>query len=351
MRQILFLTAFPTPSTLKDGMFQRVQNIDNLFAQTSRTFLDVKIRSYFNKEINTPEPNVTEYKLNALIHFFLIFKLIKNTEIIYLHSIHGAVWTFIQLCFSKKKICLDFHGVVPEENLIEHKKFYYYYFMFIEWISVRIASQVIYVSKAMELHFLNKYPFISRNSMVYPNYANIHKDHIPNENKTDDDNKKTVFIYSGNLQSWQNIDELLELILLYQFVPNYHFIILTGQPDTFRKKILKYNIQIDKIEINSVESEEIDKYYYRAHYGFILRSDHIVNRVANPTKMIEYLLFGIVPIVKLANIGDFMDYPYEYLSVEKFDQNLKPRKSSINQSIAKKLLNEKEDLYSFIFES
>ncbi|MFD0939091.1 glycosyltransferase [Pedobacter boryungensis] len=348
MKEILFLTAYPTKKTLKDGMVQRVKNIDDLFTHTPRIFLDVKIRFYFSKQVCEPAEYVKEYKLNAVIHFFLIWKLIKSADIIYLHSIYGAVWTFIQLSFFKKKICLDFHGVVPEENLVINNKFYFYYFNFIERISVRLATHVIHVSKVMERNFTHKYPFITKNSMVYPNYTNIRKDHIPLDFGKKEIGSETTFIYSGNLQSWQNIDELLELIHSYQHVPHYRFIILTGKVEQFKKRILKHHIQLDRIEINSVNSDEIDQYYAKAHYGFILRSNHLLNRVANPTKMMEYLLFGITPIVKSVAIGDFNDYDYEYINVKEFNEHLLPKKSIVNQNIALKILSEKEDLVEFV---
>ncbi|MFI5451830.1 glycosyltransferase [Pedobacter sp. UC225_61] len=348
MKQIIFLTAYPTTNTLKDGMVQRVKNIDNLFIQTPRVFLDVNIRCYFNKQVCEPTDNVKEYKLNALLHFFVIWKLIKAADIIFLHSVYGAVCTFIQLCLFKKKICLDFHGVVPEENLVINNRFYFYYFKFIEWVSVRLATHVIYVSKVMEQNFVQKYPFITKRRMIYPNYTNIKQDRIPIKFNNANTGNKTVFIYSGNLQNWQNIDDLLKVIHQYQTVPNYHFIILTGQVEQFKKKIVKHHIQLDRIEINSVNSDEIDAYYARAHYGFILRSDHLLNRVANPTKMMEYLLFGITPIVKSVAIGDFNDYQYEYININEFNEYLLPKKSTINQNIALKILNEKEDLVEFV---
>lgn len=76
-----------------------------------------------------------------------------------------------------------------------------------------------------------------------------------------------------------------------------------------------------------------------AHYGFILRDKHILNRVAAPTKMVEYLFFGIIPIVKYEEIGDVLKLGYEYISYKSDLSNLEPKKSKKNENIAMTLLN------------
>lgn len=348
LKKILFLSSYPTNQTLKDGMVQRIKNIDEIFLNHPRLYVDVKFWSNFKRSVSEPEQNVTEYKLNAFMHFFFIGKLFRSSEIVYLHSIYGLIKVIVQLSISKKVICLDMHGVVPEENLIENGKWHFYYYKLIERVAILLATRIIYVSKAMQQYFVEKYTNISKVDLVYPVFANITPDRIPLNLHSNIVEGDTVFVYSGNLQSWQNIPEILDLIQRYQQVANYRFIILTGYPNAFKKKLLQRRINLERVEVICVNSDEIDQYYRKAHYGFILRSDHLVNHVANPTKMIEYLLFGLVPIVKSSNIGDFDTYPYEYVTASDFNDKLKPRKSQVNQDIAFKILTEKENLSAFV---
>lgn len=56
--------------------------------------------------------------------------------------------------------------------------------------------------------------------------------------------------------------------------------------------------------------------YQTAHYGFVLRDDITVNNVACPTKLVEYLQYGILPILLTPNIGDFAARGMEYLPLE-----------------------------------
>ena len=53
--------------------------------------------------------------------------------------------------------------------------------------------------------------------------------------------------------------------------------------------------------------------YPRCSYGFVLRDDIAVNNVACPTKLIEYLQYGIVPILHTERIGDFAALGMQYV--------------------------------------
>jgi len=64
-------------------------------------------------------------------------------------------------------------------------------------------------------------------------------------------------------------------------------------------------------------------------YGFLLRKDHVVNRVSTPTKMNSYLSAGIIPIYTSAveafeeniDLGDF-ELKFNNLNIEEIVSNL-----------------------------
>jgi hypothetical protein len=78
-----------------------------------------------------------------------------------------------------------------------------------------------------------------------------------------------------------------------------------------------------------VDKAGLVHHYARADLGFVLRSESIVNRVACPTKLIEYMRFGIVPIVISPKIGDFEDYGYQFVTLEEFEQGIIPSRSQL----------------------
>ena len=54
------------------------------------------------------------------------------------------------------------------------------------------------------------------------------------------------------------------------------------------------------------------------HLGFVLRDDVLVNRVACPTKLLEYIQYGVLPIVLSDAIGDFKELGYKYIGLDDF---------------------------------
>jgi hypothetical protein len=78
-----------------------------------------------------------------------------------------------------------------------------------------------------------------------------------------------------------------------------------------------------------------------ANFGFIQREDHLLNRIANPTKLVEYLYFGMRPIVWSADIGDFVQMGYEYVSIDALDLAGRAQaKSELNRKISLRLLDD-----------
>lgn len=109
---------------------------------------------------------------------------------------------------------------------------------------------------------------------------------------------------------------------------------LTGKPNYFKEPLEKIGIhENNSISIKSVSPLELESYYKESHYGFILRDDILVNRVACPTKLIEYLGYGINPIILSEKIGDFEDFGYEHIRLDQFNTALKAKKSTKNIDI------------------
>ena len=153
-------------------------------------------------------------------------------------------------------------------------------------------------------------------------------------------------LYSGGIQEWQNIDLMLEVIA-NNLSSGIHYTILTGDKKVFEQKIKKKGIDHKYISVDRREPSVLWKDYLKADYAFILRDDNIVNNVANPTKMIEYLFYGLVPIILSPNIGDFKEMGYEYLALGNFDVRLlkKPDNLSVvNQDIARKLYENNQSI-------
>jgi hypothetical protein len=245
--------------------------------------------------------------------------------------------------------------VVPEElRYFGENIFSYYHMNLVEKIlfSTNYLT-VICVTNKMISHLKNKYKKFRGEFILY----NIFPNHLTNNNIKinsiiNEKENNTTFIYSGSCALWQKTDLMLDVIK-ENLCENYTFIILTSNIIEFEKSIKQKNIPKEKIILKTVNPEDLISYYENTDYGFLLRDDNIVNRVANPTKLIEYLASGITPIVLNPNIGDYIENGYEYISITELNPNriLQKYKSEKNRSVAQKILedNLKIDLLKIIF--
>jgi glycosyltransferase involved in cell wall biosynthesis len=351
---ILFLADYPNSSNIKDGMMQRIAAVDLFFAESKRTYLSVSIlrnRKYTITKCN----NNTIIKLNLLMHFLKLYReLRKNYQTVYIHSVYNCmpIYVYSKLCWWKKKktnIILDVHGIVQEELFLANKKIQSWIYGMIEVWAFKNSRKVIFVTQKMKSFLLSKHRYFDGKSLVYSIYPKMTENISINKNLLQDiDLNKLIVIYSGNLQQWQNIELMLNTIRK-NLSRRIQYIILTGDIKGFQQRLDKKGLT-GWVKLLSLTPQELPNIYRIAHYGFILRDEIPVNLVANPTKLIEYLYFGMVPIVLCEKIGDFFEMGYEFVHINDYSPDIKKRKSETNKRIAKQIeiSNKNSDILSFI---
>lgn len=205
-----------------------------------------------------------------------------------------------------KKVIHWFQGIAPEERIMMGKGSLFsrmaaikYYIM--EFILLRKPFLFFFVSQAMKEHYANKYKQnLNERSIIMPCYnipLNIQSFMVEGKYNT------PSFVYAGGILNWQCVKESLELYNAFKkYCVNATFTILTKDSE-------KANALIEEVGANDVFvkfvplellQEELSKY----KYGFILRREHIVNKVSTPTKMNSYLSAGVIPIFTTA-VADF----------------------------------------------
>lgn len=113
----------------------------------------------------------------------------------------------------------------------------------------------------------------------------------------------TVFVYSGGTNKWQMCSETIELYSrIEKNMPDSFLLILSHDIATFENLTEKYGIK--RKMIKSVDYCEMPKYLDACDYGFCIRQNSIINKVASPTKLLEYLARDVVPIMS-DNIGEY----------------------------------------------
>lgn len=344
--KLLFFASYPNNETIKDGLHQRIKSIDDECINMERTYLEISIKRNTIKYCEHKN-NLAIYKLNLFIHFYLILKIITKFKYIYFHSIYYFI-PLLLFNLKNKFLILDVHGVVPEEIEYTGKKCESKWLSFVEKRCFSIASKIICLSDAMRDHYRKKYPEISYkkyvikpiiNNNVFRKISLSEVTAIKSELKYGEDD--VIFMYSGNLALYQNIELMLELSKkINANHGNCKFLFLTNDILTLQLKVNESSLT--NATVLSVLPDKISAYYQISNYGFILRDDHILNRAASPTKMTEYLYYGLVPIVKSENIGDFLALDYERLTIPELlsKETFSPYKSKKNAEIVHKMVND-----------
>lgn len=213
--------------------------------------------------------------------------------------------------FCKKrgiKFVFDCHGTAPDEVYMYHNNFFGY--IFSKWLRkeqgkvVSEAALTVTVSyKQKELLSLQQQKWA-----ILPMLPSNHFFVLPNKREKirkllGIDDGTSVFVYSGQNQKWQMSRETIKFYKrIEDSTQNCFLLVLTGQVDSF--KLLCDEEKIKHCLIMSVPYSDMPCYLDACDYGFCLRADHIVNRVASPTKVMEYLVRNVRPI--LTNyVGDF----------------------------------------------
>jgi GT2 family glycosyltransferase/glycosyltransferase involved in cell wall biosynthesis len=335
LKGIVFFGGYPYPAREKDGYFQRIKTIDELFTDRWRIYIDHMPVEGKNSWYDRPAPNVIVFHvMNHRYHWFM--KLITTLaalkcRTIYFHSVlrmHDSKFgKFMKFPFVKKVI--DIHGVVPEEFRYHNDFFSAGIYDDHEKKAISHADAIIVVTNAMKRYFLQKYPLTINSSKIItlPILPEIEKG-----NSTKDlPKEKPVVVYAGGTHKWQQIDKMFLAIAARRNDAIYKIFC----PDiSAMQKLLPPELkEIPNITLESKPYNELLKIYDRCHYGFILRENVIVNTVACPTKLIEYLAKGIVPIVDYEEIGDFKEAGMKFISLKDFTNGNLPTKEVYQEMI------------------
>lgn len=187
-----------------------------------------------------------------------------------------------------------------ESYMRNHSKFRYLALNFIDVFAMKKARAIIYVSEYMKKHYerLGHCSF-EKKSYLMPCFNEVYDDSIY---KNKDYSKKT-FTYVGSLDLWQCFEQTVELYKqIEDRVPNTIFKVLTFNVNEGKRILAKKGIK--NYIIKCVPKEDVKKELLDTTFGFIIREDNIVNRVATPTKLSSYLSAGVIPIFSVC-LNDF----------------------------------------------
>jgi GT2 family glycosyltransferase/glycosyltransferase involved in cell wall biosynthesis len=316
LRGIVFFAGYPYPERQSDGYFQRIQIVDRLFTDRWRIYIEYEELPGRARWFDRPEPKVLVLRCVGstrrrwLVKVLVVVSVLRCRKI-YIHSVLRMQGNWIRTLMYIPGITkvIDIHGVVPEEFRLHNDFYSAVLFEARERLAVRKSHLVIVVSEAMKSYLRQKYRSELRGPIaIFPMFLNV----VPTLAPRPYINGKPVVVYAGGLQKWQQVGKMIDAISRTAAVCAHRF--YCPDPDAIRT--LLPEATRTHVIIDSKTHSELTELYAECHYGFILREDSVVNHVACPTKLVEYLAMGIVPIVDSANIGDFKTMGMRFITLE-----------------------------------
>lgn len=289
---IVVVAPFPGLAGARDGSYQRFAWIDRLMEGCPRTYLDLSLRHH-----RTPTEHqvgeVRVLKLNALLHRRRIRQVLAQASVVYVHSVFNAIKVW-PVYLSHPATVTDLHGIVPEELAHHGHPLLAWVYGLCERLVVRRSQRLVCVTQAMRRHFEAKYGRPLPGACTIPILPELQADGPEAEREPG------RVVYAGGVQRWQNVDLMLAAAadrpeLVYDF--------LSDQPQVFEDGARRAGLP--RFRCATVPAQDVPAHYRLAEYGFLLRDDIALNRVACPTKLVEYLHWGVVPIVLSEQVGDF----------------------------------------------
>lgn len=216
-----------------------------------------------------------------------------------------------------KNFILWQQGATADESFMRnHSKLRHWILNKIDVFAMNKSQFVFYVSEYMRKHYEKLAgKSLKHKSYIMPCFNEIYDETI----YKDKDYSKNIFTYVGSLALWQCFAQTATLYKqIEERIPNTLFKVLTFSVDEATRIIKEKGIK--NYFVACVPKEQVKKELLETTYGFILREDNVVNRVATPTKFSSYLASGVIPLFSDC-LNDFYQASKGYKYVKSIPQN------------------------------
>uniref|UniRef100_A0A7C3HC22 Glycosyltransferase subfamily 4-like N-terminal domain-containing protein n=1 Tax=Meiothermus ruber TaxID=277 RepID=A0A7C3HC22_MEIRU len=322
-KNLVFVSQFPGRLTERDGMMQRVKAIDSLAADSTRCYIDISFKRNWQLNVDKIDDKCKVYHLNMFTHWPHAAYLISGSRLVYVHSIYHAFRVLPLYRYFGAKIITDMHGIVPEELEYSRDLLASKLYSWVERFALKYSWRLITVTETMTNHYINKYPTYNLSEKIIHipimDFSIVTNSWIDQLEARKMNSDRLRVVYAGGIQPWQNVDRMLSAIAhLQQKAPDsYEFSVYLPASAVKSIQDRAKSLGISAVEIASLPQKELFERFKAAHLGFVLRDSSKVNQVAMPTKLVEYIRYGIIPIVLSPVLGDFYSYKYEYVELDR----------------------------------
>ncbi len=213
------------------------------------------------------------------------------------------LWVF-RIFAPKARLIFDCHGAVAEESEYQGrpvsdvkaiKK--------MERDSTRKVDYIVCQSSAMKKYIHDEYGVDEDRICVYRCGVDtcLFKINGKREEVRDylgiaDD--EVLFVYSGGIDKWQRVGDSIDIYEKYHKENSKSkFLILTMEEERLMELFKEKNIENDgSYIVTSLPFQKVPDYLNACDVAFLLRDNHVMNAVASPTKLAEYMACGL-PVI------------------------------------------------------
>ena len=244
-----------------------------------------------------------------------------------------------------RNIILWQQGATGAESYMRHSsRIRRFVLNYMDCFAMKKAKMIFYVSQYMQEYYEKlAHTRFAHKAYVMPCFNEV----LDKEIFEKKDYSKKIFTYVGSLALWQCFNETADIYAeIEKRIPDAFFKVLTFDTEKAEKIIKEKNIK--NYSVACVPKEQVRSELENATYGFIIRQDIEVNRVATPTKISSYLSAGVLPIYSTC-LKDFhaqafgKKLAYSYNPQEDIDGLI----CYINDGLNKEIVQQEiEDLFS-----
>lgn len=305
----------PVPGHAVDGWLSRVACVDKLFeaAAMPRVYVYPVARETYDPypRFRFDPDGITEVAIDPRWsrQAAIVREVLCAAPWVYVHTVHLA--RFLLPFLHRPRLVVDVHGIVPEEEALYGNEAASAFYEDVERMVWKRASGVITVTRAMGRHLETKHGLRDKEHFVLPVFEG-RTCRTPRRPRL---REPPTVIYSGGAQRWQCIDDMVGLIR--QSLNRANWVILSNDVAAFEERLRREGLS-EHVRVLCADKDGLEDHYRKADFGVVLRLPIAVNRVSCPTKLVEYMRFGLVPIVKFDKLGDFREFGYQAIAAEVF---------------------------------
>lgn len=223
---------------------------------------------------------------------------IPSNSNVYIRSIFDFFFVFFlnKVMFRKWYIVYDFRGLISEESFLRNGSVF--------------KKRVLGVLERVAYHFSNEVWTVSNNLRDYltDNFYNRDIKVIPCKVDADWVIKRNLekpdvinFVYVGSINKWQCFEKTCGY---YASIETESTSLTVVTHDTVEANRILSEYNITKCCVKSCSRQEVMQELDKAHFGFVLRENNIVNVTSSPIKLLEYTSRGVIPIMT-PFVGDY----------------------------------------------